>query len=52
MTEFGLVLSVVVMFFVRIGIPLLLLVVLGMIIDRWQKKQHEDAFRQQQRRHA
>jgi hypothetical protein len=36
MQDLQLVIGVAVMFFVRIGIPLLLLIALGTIIDRWQ----------------
>lgn len=43
MTELTLVIDVVLMFFVRIGIPLILLVVLGVLIDRWQRRLHERA---------
>lgn len=33
------VLEVALLFFIRIGIPLLLLVTLGYVIDRWQSRQ-------------
>lgn len=51
MTQFELVLSVIGLFMLRIGIPLLLLIVLGTIIDRWQSKHHEAA-RQQREQQA
>lgn len=41
MSELELVLSVIAFFMVRIGIPLILLVALGTMIDRWQRQQHE-----------
>jgi|GEM_PF-6705390 len=43
MTELALVINVVLMFFGRIGIPLILLVILGVLIDRWQQRLHEEA---------
>lgn len=46
MTELGLVINVIILFFVRIGIPLILLVVLGTVIDRWQSKQRINAHHQ------
>lgn len=36
MQDLQLVFGVAVMFFLRIGIPVLLLIILGAIIDRWQ----------------
>ena len=48
MTEIGLAISVIVIFLIRIGIPLLLLVALGIVIDRWQRRLHEDAHRYDQ----
>ncbi len=30
--------SVVVMFFLRIGIPVIILVGLGIVVDRWQRR--------------
>ena len=35
------ILSVAALFFVRIGIPVLILTGLGIIIDRWQNKREE-----------
>jgi len=40
MSEFELVLSVMGLFMLRIGIPLILLVTLGTVIDRWQRNHH------------
>lgn len=42
MAEFQLVFGVVVMFLLRIGIPVLLLIILGSIIDRWQTAREND----------
>lgn len=39
MTEIELVLSVIGLFLLRIGLPVLLLVILGKIIDNWQSNQ-------------
>lgn len=36
MENLSLTLSVVVLFVLRIGIPVLLLIILGVLIDRWQ----------------
>lgn len=36
MQDIQLVLGVAVIFFLRIGIPVLLLIILGTLIDRWQ----------------
>jgi len=41
MNDIIMVMSVVVMFFLRIGIPVIILVGLGILIDRWQR--HRDA---------
>ena len=38
MEQVGLVLSVALMFIVRIGIPVIVLITLGVMIDRWQSK--------------
>ena len=48
MTQIELVLSVIGLFMLRIGLPLLLLIALGTIIDRWQRKQHEEARHQRE----
>jgi hypothetical protein len=37
MTEVGTVLTVIGMFLIRIGIPLILLIALGTLIERWQR---------------
>lgn len=42
MNEFLTVVSVVVLFLVRIGIPVILLVTLGLLIDRWQTQREHD----------
>lgn len=42
MQDIQLVLSVAVMFFLRIGIPLLVLIVLGTLIDRWQTNRENE----------
>jgi len=42
MSDILLTLSVVLMFFLRIGIPILALVILGVIINRWQTKREND----------
>ena len=42
MSEFELVLNVISLFFLRLGIPLILLVIVGTLIDRWQRHLHRD----------
>ena len=42
MQDIQLILSVTFMFFLRIGIPVLLLITLGTIIDRWQTAREND----------
>jgi hypothetical protein len=42
MQDIQLILSVALMFFLRIGIPVLLLITLGTIIDRWQTAREND----------
>lgn len=42
MQEIQLIVSVAVMFFLRIGIPLLVLIVLGTLIDRWQTNRENE----------
>jgi hypothetical protein len=42
MTELTLIISVIFFFFVRIGIPLILLVILGIMVDRWQQRLHNN----------
>jgi len=39
--ELGLILNVTLMFLVRIGIPLLVLIILGVVIDRWQSSRDD-----------
>lgn len=41
MADVGLVVSVVFLFVIRIGIPVILLIALGTFIDRWQRQRHE-----------
>lgn len=36
MNDLMLIIEVTILFFIRIGIPVLLLIVLGVVIDRWQ----------------
>ena len=36
MESIGLTVSVLILFLIRIGIPVLLLIILGTLIDRWQ----------------
>ena len=45
MNELSLIFGVVMMFLLRIGIPVLVLIVLGVLIDRWQS-QRDDYIRQ------
>lgn len=42
MNEFLTVVSVIVLFLVRIGIPVIMLVALGLLIDRWQSHREHD----------
>ena len=42
MLELQLAIGILVMFFLRIGLPLLLLIILGTLIDRWQTKREQD----------
>lgn len=41
MNELTMIIEVTILFFIRIGIPLLLLIVLGVVVDRWQS--HREA---------
>ena len=43
--------SVAALFFVRIGIPVIILIILGIVIDRWQATR-EDAVKREINRHA
>ena len=45
MEQLQLILSVALMFFLRIGIPVLVLIVLGALIERWQNRR-DDYIRQ------
>lgn len=38
MPELSMILWVIGMFIIRIGIPLILLIILGIVIDRWQTR--------------
>lgn len=42
MEQLLLVLSVAAMFIIRIGIPVILLLAIGLLIDRWQSKRERD----------
>jgi hypothetical protein len=42
MEQLLLVISVAVMFIIRIGIPVILLLSIGILIDRWQSKREKD----------
>jgi hypothetical protein len=42
MEQLLLVVSVAVMFLVRIGIPVILLLAIGILIDRWQSKRERE----------
>ena len=42
MQDIQLILSVAIMFFLRIGIPLLVLITLGTLIDRWQTSRENE----------
>ena len=52
MTEFTLIINVILMFFLRIGLPLIVLVILGIVVDRWQTRLHQDADAQQEKTYA
>ena len=45
------ILSVAALFLVRIGVPVLILIALGILVDRWQSKR-EDALRNELSKHA
>lgn len=42
MEQLLLVVSVVVMFLLRIGVPVILLLTIGVLIDRWQSKREKE----------
>ncbi|MBI5928653.1 MAG: hypothetical protein HY862_05050 [Chloroflexi bacterium] len=44
-------LSVIVLFLVRVGIPVVLLIALGMVIDRWQKHRNVNVQRNMTEHH-
>ncbi|MFN8447746.1 MAG: hypothetical protein U0521_03895 [Anaerolineae bacterium] len=45
------ILSVAALFLLRIGVPVLILISLGILIDRWQARR-EDAVRRELNKHA
>lgn len=45
------ILSVAALFFIRIGVPILILITLGILIDRWQASR-EDAVHRNINKHA
>jgi hypothetical protein len=49
MIELQTVIGVIILFVIRIGIPLALLVGLGVLIDRWQSKREEEVVQYRQR---
>jgi hypothetical protein len=42
MNELMLVIEVTVMFFLRIGFPVLALIILGVVVDRWQSRREAE----------
>lgn len=40
------ILSVVVLFLIRIGVPVIILISLGILIDRWQSRREESVQRE------
>jgi hypothetical protein len=42
MLEIGTILAVVALFMVRVGLPIILLIALGLLIDRWQSKRNDE----------
>lgn len=51
MEQILLILSVAIMFLIRIGVPVIVLIILGILIDRWQAKRDKDV-QKELRRHA
>jgi hypothetical protein len=47
MTEIGTVLAVIGLFLLRVGLPIVLLIALGLLIDRWQNKRNAEIKRMQ-----
>jgi hypothetical protein len=45
------ILAVVALFLIRIGIPVIILITLGIVIDRWQSRR-EDEVRHELNKHA
>jgi hypothetical protein len=42
MDEFMMTLTVAALFLIRIGIPVALLVTVGVLVDRWQRNHHDE----------
>ena len=42
MDEILVALGVAVMFFIRVGVPVLALIVIGVLVDRWQSKRESN----------
>lgn len=42
MNELMLIIEVTILFFLRIGIPVLALIILGVVIDRWQSRREAE----------
>ena len=42
MDDLLLTLSIIILFLVRVGVPVLVLVTLGVLIDRWQSRRETD----------
>jgi hypothetical protein len=51
MDEILSILAVVALFLIRIGIPVIILITLGIVIDRWQSRR-EEAVRRELNKHA
>jgi hypothetical protein len=47
MAEIGTVLAVIGLFLLRVGLPIVLLIALGLLIDRWQTKRNAEIKRMQ-----
>lgn len=55
MENFDLTVSVLVMFLIRIGIPVLLLIILGTLVERWQtarEKNIRNRYASEEQQHA
>lgn len=51
MEQFVMILSVAALFLLRVGVPVIILIALGILIDRWQTMR-ESAVRRELDRHA